>query len=222
VRNDSSYEPGVDSVAGRLLRLLDAEAKSEVILVSPYFVPGQVGMAHLRRLRERGVAMRIVTNATGVSDEPLVGVGYERHRIEMLRLGVRLFEVTSGRLKRDAGLRSVLGSSTGRLHAKLGFVDRQILLAGSLNLDARSALINTEIGVLVRSPELVQQRLAFYRADALTGVYEVRLKPDGQSLEWVGIDPEGDEERLDAEPESNWLLRLKLYLMSLVVPEDQL
>ncbi|SDC80332.1 Phosphatidylserine/phosphatidylglycerophosphate/cardiolipin synthase [Variovorax sp. CF079] len=221
LRNDS-YEPGADSVTGRLIRLLATEAKSEVILVSPYFVPGRVGMAHLRQLRARGVDVRIFTNATGVSDEPLVGAGYEPYRLEMLRLGVRVFEVTSGRLKRDAGLRSVLGSSTGRLHAKLGFVDRKILLAGSLNLDGRSALINTELGLLVRSPGLVAQLLDFYRVDTNVGVYEVRLKPDGQSLEWIGLDPEGEPERLDEEPESTWLLRLKLRLISLFVPEEQL
>jgi len=219
---NASYEPGADTVSGRLIRLLATEAKSEVILVSPYFVPGRVGMEHLRQLRARGVDVRIFTNATGASDEPLVGFGYEPYRLEMLRLGVRVFEVTSGRLKRDAGLRSVLGSSTGRLHAKLGFIDRQILLAGSLNLDARSALINTELGLLVRSPGLVQQLLGFYKVDTNVGVYEVRLKPDGRSLEWVGLDPEGEPERLDEEPESTWLMRLKLRLMFLFVPEDQL
>ena len=221
-RRNASYEPDENTVAGRLLRLLAAEAKSEVILVSPYFVPGRIGIDRLKQLRDRGVAVRIVTNATGVSDEPLVGVGYEPYRVEMLRLGVRLFEVTSGRLKRDDGLRAAFGSSTGRLHAKLGFIDRQVLLAGSLNLDARSALINTEMGLLVRNPELVQRLLAFYRVDAGVGVYEVRLKPDGESLEWVGLDPDGAQERLDAEPESNWLLRLKLRLLGLFIPEDQL
>jgi len=75
---------------------------------------------------------------------------------------------------------------------------------------------------MVRSPELVAQLLDFYRVDTNVGVYEVRLQPDGQRLEWIGLDLDGDPERLDEEPESTWLLRLKLRLMSLFVPEEQL
>jgi putative cardiolipin synthase len=137
----------------------------------------------------------------------------------MLRMGVQVFEVTSARLKRDAQLRNALGSSAGRLHARMGFIDRKTFLVGSMNLDARSAFTNTEIGIVVRSPELVRTLLEIYKVDTNVGVYELRLKPDGRSVEWVGYDPERDE-LLEADPESNWLHRLKLFLLGLLVPED--
>jgi cardiolipin synthase C len=213
-------DPRSDTVAARLLRQL-AQAQSEVVLVSPYFVPGDSGMQRMKQLRERGVSLRVVTNATGTSDEPIVSLGYENRRSEMLRMGVRLYEVSSGRLKRDQRLRSVLGSSTGRLHAKIGFIDRETFVLGSLNLDARSAMINTELGLLVRSPELTRQMMDYYQADTAPGVYEVRLRNGGDNLEWVAHEGDG-EERLDEEPESSWLLRLKLRLMSLFVREDLL
>jgi phosphatidylserine/phosphatidylglycerophosphate/cardiolipin synthase-like enzyme len=115
----------------------------------------------------------------------------------------------------------VLGSSTGRLHAKMGFIDRRLFLAGSLNLDARSALINTEIGVGVESPELVKALLDFYRLESSTGVYELKLQADGHGIRWVGL-RDGREVSEDTEPEYDTWLRFKLWLWSLVVSEELL
>jgi putative cardiolipin synthase len=212
--------PDGNTVAAQLLDMMD-HAQREVLMVSPYFVPGRVGMDGIRRLRERGVSVGLVTNATGSSDEPIVSLGYERHRVEMLRLGVRLYEVSSAQLKRDETLRTVLGSSTGRLHAKMGFIDRRLFLAGSLNLDARSALINTEIGVRVESPELVKALLDFYRLESATGVYELKLQADGHGIRWVGL-RDGREVSEDTEPEYGTWLRFKMWLWSLVVSEELL
>jgi cardiolipin synthase C len=216
----ATYDPPPGTVTEGFVRLL-GEARSEVIVVSPYFIPGKFGMDRMRALRGAGVSLRVVTNAFGASDEPLVNIGYERYRLDMLRMGVQVFEVTSARLKRDTQLRNALGSTAGRLHAKMGFIDRKTFLVGSMNLDARSAHTNTEVGIVVRSPELVHALLEIYKVDSGVGVYEVRIKSDGRNVEWVGYDPERDE-RLEADPESNWLHRLKLFLLGLLVPEDLL
>jgi putative cardiolipin synthase len=103
----------------------------------------------------------------------------------------------------------------------MGFIDRRIFMAGSLNLDARSALINTEVGVGVDSPELVAALMRFYRLESYVGVYELRLKPDGRTIEWVARDASGGESA-GAEPETSAWLRFKLWLMSLFVPEELL
>jgi putative cardiolipin synthase len=219
-RRGAPNAPGSDTVAAQVLHMLD-NAQSEVLMVSPYFVPGKVGMDGIERLRQRGVSVGLVTNATGSSDEPVVSLGYERHRIEMLRLGVRLYEVSSAQLKRDETLRTILGSSTGRLHAKMGFIDRRTFLAGSLNLDARSALINTELGVRVESPEMVKALLDFYRIESSTGVYELKLQDDGRGIRWVGL-RDGREVSEDTEPEYGAWLRFKLWLWSLVISEELL
>jgi cardiolipin synthase C len=219
-RRGDPNAPGGDTVAAQVLGMMEL-AQQEVLMVSPYFVPGKVGMDGLRRMRARGVSVGLVTNATGSSDEPIVSLGYERHRVEMLRLGARLYEVSSAQLKRDETLRTVLGSSTGRLHAKMGFIDRRLFLAGSLNLDARSALINTEIGVRVDSPELVKALLDFYRIESATGVYELKLQKDGRGIRWVGL-RDGREVSEDTEPEYGTWLRFKMWLWSLVVPEELL
>lgn len=219
-RRGTPNAPDRDTVVSHMLSMMD-RAQREVLMVSPYFVPGEIGMNAIRRLRERGVSLSLVTNSTGSSDEPIVSLGYERHRVEMLRLGLRLYEVSSAQLKQDKTLRSALGSSTGRLHAKMGFLDRRIFLAGSLNLDARSALINTELGVKVESPELVKALLDFYRLESQTGVYELKLQDDGHGIRWVGL-RDGREVSEDTEPEYGAWLRFRLWLWSWLVPEELL
>jgi putative cardiolipin synthase len=214
-----------ETVTERYFSLL-REAEREVILISPYFVPGADGLERLRELRARGIEVRVVTNATSSSDEPLVNVGLSRYRVDLLRMGVRLYEVESLRLKRDEQLRGLLGSTAGRLHAKLALIDRQRVLVGSMNVDPRSSRTNTELGIGVRSAELAQRVLSAYRLDAADAVYELRLKPDGDGIEWIGRNgrPGGDlvEEHLDTAPQTGWLQRLRLFLLGLFVPEDLL
>jgi putative cardiolipin synthase len=198
-----------------------SQAQSEVVLFSPYFIPGEDGLERMRHARSRGVAVRIVTNAMAASDEPLVSLDYGHYRTDMLRMGVQLFEISSARLRRDQRVRGVLGSTHGRLHAKLAFVDRQLLLVGSLNFDPRSRLTNTEIGMSVRSAELVRQVMSLYDYASEADVYEVHLTPDGSNVQWVGRNEDG-EERYQSEPESSAWQRMRLFLLSLFVPEDML
>lgn len=209
-----------DTVAARFVSLV-RKTRGELIIFSPYFIPGRIGIEHLREARRQGIDVRVVTNATATSDAPFVNYGYERYRDEMLGMGIRIYELSAARLARDAQLRLAFGSSRGRLHAKMAFVDREIVLVGSMNLDPRSAFINTEIGVAVYSPQLARMILDAYHVDAFAGVYEVRLRDDGRGVQWIGHD-EGGEEVLGEAPEMGAWQRLKLWLMSLFVPEDLL
>ena len=92
-----------------------------------------------------------MTNSLGSTDEPVVHVGYTRYREPMLELGVELYEVSGSRVKKNRRL-NLFGSSLGRLHAKLAVVDKKTLFVGSMNLDPRSATINTELGAVIHSP----------------------------------------------------------------------
>lgn len=209
-----------DTVAERFIALV-RQARGELIIFSPYFIPGRRGIQQLRHAREHGIEVRVVTNATATSDAPIVNYGYERYRDEMLGMGIKIYELSAARLARDAQVRRALGSSRGRLHAKMAFLDRETVLVGSMNLDPRSAFINTEIGVAVRSPELARMILNAYRIDNFAGVYEVRLREDGRGVQWVGHDADGEEVLADPPEMSVWK-RLELWLMSWFVPEDLL
>jgi putative cardiolipin synthase len=208
------------TVTYRFLETL-RKAHKEVLLFSPYFIPGDKGLARLKEARDHGIEVRIVTNALGTSDEPLVNLSYQRYREKMLTMGVQLYELSASRLTHDSDLKRALGSSRGRLHAKMAFVDRTLVLMGSMNMDPRSAYTNTEIGILVKSPELAQRILAAYKADNFSGIYQVRLKDDSTGIEWVGRDEKG-EEVLHDEPDVSPWQRFKLWVLHLFVPEDLL
>ena len=209
-----------DTLTHRFLLQL-GETRQEAVLFSPYFIPGTEALARIGKLRADGVAVRVVTNSLAVSDEPLVNVGLGRHQITLLKMGVDLYELSSNRLKLDRTLKGLFGASTGRLHAKIAFLDRQTVLVGSMNLDPRSASINTEIGVRVESPQLAEMVLAALKVDAFAGVYQVKLRPSGAGVRWIAVDADSPEE-LDVDPDTSAWLRLRLMLLSLFVPESQL
>lgn len=113
-------------------------ARQELVITSPYLVPGEVGMKMLQELRQRGVRVTAMTNSLGSTDEPLVHIGYAAYRERMLALGVDLYEVSGSKVKRNRR-ENLFGASLGRLHAKIAVVDRELLFVGSMNVDPRSA-----------------------------------------------------------------------------------
>ena len=196
------------------------KAQTELVVSSPYLVPGKDGMALIRELRARNVHIAMVTNSLGATDEPVVHLGYYDYRDPMLDLGVELYEISSSRIKRNMR-KNPLGTSLGRLHAKLAVVDRKTIFVGSMNLDPRSATINTELGAVIASPELAGELLRVIDSDRLQSAYRVRRSADGQGHEWT-ITEDGKEMVLTQEPDSTFWLRLKLRVLSPLIPEELL
>lgn len=175
----------------------------------------------MRRARARGVNVQVITNSLADSDEPLVSLAYGQRRPAMLQAGVRLFELSSLRLRRDVALRQALGTSVGRLHAKLGLIDAHLLLVGSMNLDPRSASTNTELALAIDSAALVRLVLGQFQPADPHAAFEVRLAAEGQALEWLGHDAQRDDSR-SSEPGPSWWQRLRLWLLYQLVPDDLL
>jgi len=101
------------------------------------------------------------------------------------------------------------------LHAKTFAVDRSRIFVGSFNFDQRSALLNTEMGLVIESPQLAQRLGAFFDADVPMLAYEVRLAPDESNLEWIERTASG-EKRYDTEPGTSWFLRTRVDVMSIL------
>jgi len=75
-----------------LPRLLEhmSGAKSELVLVSPYFVPTRQGTDLLANIAARGVRVTVLTNSLASTDVTPAYSGYARYRKDLLRAGVRL------------------------------------------------------------------------------------------------------------------------------------
>ena len=148
---------------GRLLReRLGEVAKQvqfELIIVSPYLVPGSAGMKFFEGLRERFVSVRILTNSLASTDVPAVHSGYQAFRAPLLGRGVDLYETRPVPGRPDERSHRSRSPSSGlyALHAKAFVFDRERVFVGSMNLDQRSLHLNTEIGLIIESPELARQ-----------------------------------------------------------------
>jgi cardiolipin synthase C len=171
--------------------------------------------------RQRGIQVLVFTNSLGSTDESLAHAAYARYRPALLRMGIELYEL-GPTLARDAGGFGRFGGSIARLHAKLAVIDRRWLLVGSVNLDSRSALFNTELGVAIDCPPVAIAALRVVAGDAFRSMYHLRLGDDGQRIEWVAVDAEGRLVITPQEPQDDWALRLRLWMQSLFVKEELL
>ena len=135
-----------------------SQSETDLLIVSPYFVPGKAGTEALVAAAQRGVRVRIVTNSLASTDVGAVHAGYKKSRRKLLEGGVELFELkpTVDANTGAAKKLSFSGSSAASLHAKTFMIDRQRVFIGSMNLDPRSVQINTEIGILIENPQLTR------------------------------------------------------------------
>jgi putative cardiolipin synthase len=195
-------------------------SQSEVVLSSPYFVPGTMGVAAFDGLRKRDIKVTVLTNSLASNDEPLVHTGYARYREALLRSGVDLYELSPTRTTQNKRL-MIPGASKGRLHAKTAVVDRRVVFIGSMNLDPRSASRNTELGIIIESPELAKEVLRVIHISKLQSAYRLRLAEDGRGIEWLTMDDD-KEVVLVAEPDTTFLFRLQNWLFAPFVPEQEL
>jgi len=198
-------------------------ANEEIIVSSPYLVPGKPGMKWFNDIAGRKIKMQIMTNSLASTDEPTVHIGYSMYRPEMLKLGIDLYELSSSRVMTNKRQSMLFGKSHARLHAKLVVIDRKLLFIGSMNLDPRSARINTEMGLIIDSPQLAKELLRVIDIDKLQSAYRVRLTKSGACCEWLTFDEEQTGEMiLTTEPDSTFSLRFKTWLFSPFVPEQLL
>lgn len=211
----------VDEVLQGVLAQLDS-AQHDVLVATPYFVPGKEMLSSFASLQEREVAVQVLTNSLSSTTALLAQVGYARHRKRLLTLGLDLREMHANepaRLRQTA-LGSGNGGAHTSLHAKLMVVDRRALIIGSMNMDLRSKLQNTEVALLVDHAALAQEVISEVRSVMNVSAWKVELSNDGQ-LYWRAP-PAADFEDARHEPDASAWLRLLSMLLAPFVPDELL
>ena len=218
----SDLAAGSDTVVEGLLQLI-GQARSDLLVISPYFVPGPDMKQAFAAARGRGVRIRVLTNSLSSNDAPVAHVGYARHREDLLRTGVELYELRSEQASVSNAFGSSgsgsLGESRSMLHSKVLVLDGRLLVVGSMNLDLRSQLQNTEIALLVRSAELSRAASAQIERGMREGSWRVEL--DGGSLVWRAPEGSGLKDT-STEPDASLTLRLLLRLFGPLAPDQLL
>jgi putative cardiolipin synthase len=219
-------------VQGTLLRKRLGQAirdvKSELDIVSPYLVPGDGGMRLLEDLRARGVRVRVLTNSLASTDMPIVHAGYRHYRNRMLEHDIELYEVRPLPGAPDTGGGSLTSPSSGQfaLHAKVFLLDGTRLFIGSMNFDRRSLRLNTEIGLLIDSPDLARQVTARFNEIAQpANCYVVALRSadqNGRRATTWRTEEQGKNIESTTEPMTDLIRGIKTDLLTLLPIDDLL
>jgi cardiolipin synthase C len=218
IASESSPDEEV-TIANNLAALMRS-ATQELIVISPYFVPGDDGVALFAKLVGEGVHIRILTNSLASTDSPLVHNGYSRYRVALLKLGVELSEVRP-KLGQKRARFHPFRSSTASLHAKALVIDQKTVFIGSMNMDARSARINSELGLVIRSAEIARQVTSLLDDISADGSYKLQLVGHSNQIEWSSGEP-GAEKRWFTDPETTRLQRFTLKMLAPFAPEELL
>jgi len=167
-----------------LIKALEG-ARSSVLIQSPYLILPNGGIDLLSELHQRGVQIRISTNSLASTDNLPAFCGYFKQRPRLLKAGVELYEykphphIQTELVERYPRLASK--NPVFALHAKSMVIDDTRIFIGTFNLDPRSANLNTEVGVLIESPELGAQ---------LTRSIERDIRPENSWRTTPGFYPE--------------------------------
>ncbi len=199
--------------------------EKELIIISPYFVPGHEGVQFFKSLTDKGVRVKILTNSLSSNDVAIVHAGYARYREDLLQCGVELYEMNKKltraqrKEKKGAG-----GSSKASLHAKVFVLDRKQVFIGSLNLDPRSFYENSEIGLVLESTEIAETMAMNFDRDITRHTFTLELKKDddgNEELLWHGYEDDKPV-TFDVDPYTSFWRRFGVGFMGLLPIESQL
>jgi putative cardiolipin synthase len=201
------------SMTSVYLQQMVTSATTELIVVSPYFVPQMNGVRFFGSLVEKGVRVVIISNSLASTNHSSVHAVYARYRKPLLEQGVELYELRPNLATSNTATKRTL-------HSKVATADRTKMFVGSFNLDPRSLYLNTEMGMAVESPELAGS-MALSILDSLPDIaYRLRLS-ERRRLEWLLSAASGDEV-ITTEPQTTWWRRFKTKLLSFLPIESQM
>ncbi len=184
------------------------QTKKELTIISAYFIPSKTLISSLQTLIKNGVRIRVLTNSLASIDVTAAFTGYECYRLQLLRMGIELYEFRAKPTYQNATHSKPAFLS---LHAKSIIYDNDSVYVGSLNLDPRSECLNTEIGLFVNSAKLSQS------------IYQTFMHKLNKGDYWqVKIDPHGDlfwqhgDNIINTEPSRGLWQRISKNLYSLL------
>ncbi|HGF5258975.1 TPA: phospholipase D family protein [Vibrio parahaemolyticus] len=209
-----------DKVIGHHSQLVDnlvellKNVESSFELISPYFIPTKAGAKALIDAAKRGVKITVVTNSLASNDVIAVHGWYTKYRKELLKSGIKLWEIKStAKIKNKWNF---TGSSRASLHAKMITIDNKILFVGSMNWDPRSAILNTEMAVVIEQVEFVNEFLSSLPVQLRDNAYLLSIH--NENVLWTDLKT-GEE--YNSEPKANSFHRLGAWFSS-VLPIEAL
>lgn len=200
----------------RDVKELLAQARGEVLLSSPYLIPDRDLVQELAALVARGVRVRILTNSLASNSHVIAHTGYKKWRRALLRAGVELYEMRARPAILEYFVTPPVEADKLALHAKAIVVDGRWTFVGSPNIDPRSMVVNTEVGMAIDSRDFAADVAAIIEQDMRPeNAWRVTLDQRGW-LHWAR-----GRQRLDREPAEGFGQRAEDFFLNLLPIKNQ-
>lgn len=131
------------------------QADGDVIFHTPYILCNSYMLDRLREVCASGKSVTMMTNSVANNGNPFGAADYDIYKQKVLDTGVQILEY-------DKGV---------SYHGKCFVIGEELSAVGSFNWDMRSAYLDTELMLIVDSPELNRQMREYmsgYEEDALS------------------------------------------------------
>jgi phosphatidylserine/phosphatidylglycerophosphate/cardiolipin synthase-like enzyme len=176
LRDDCGRKKQPGAITDEILKLV-ANARSSIILESPYLVISDHLDEALAQAQSRGVHVVILTNSLASTDQILVYGGYQNQKKWLLARGIEIWEFAGPK----------------HLHAKSALIDGCVSIIGSYNFDHRSEHLNTETAVVTCDPCVADDLIASM-AENFGNSWQIG--PDGKPLHSNQRHPGADKRKL--------------------------
>ena len=121
-------------------------AEKEVLIATPYFIPGESIMDSIRAAALGGVVVKLLV--PGKSDSILVNAAARSHYADLLKSGVEVYFYKKG-----------------FLHSKTMVVDRKVSIVGTANMDYRSFDLNFEVNAIIYDADFSEELATIFMDD---------------------------------------------------------
>ncbi|AOS98149.1 Major cardiolipin synthase ClsA [Microbulbifer aggregans] len=214
-------EVPIEEYPGYQLAKIIRELEQKIEISNAYLIPGEPGMNLFTELVERGIEVEVLTNGISSTDTAMAHGAYSRYRKPLLSAGVRLWELKPS-AEREGRLHWFSHKSQSTLHAKTFVLDGDRGFVGSINLDSRSMILNTEIGVLIEN-EAINSQLHDLFKEWVSPESAWRLKLDSSGdITWRAEDETGKEIIENKDPNSTWWQRFLSGILAYLPVESQI
>lgn len=168
-KNSNKILLGGGGLTTQKLAQLVANAKTQIVIQSPYLVMSDAAKSLFKQAVKRGVRVRINTNSLASTDNLQAFSGYRNQRNSLTKMGIEIYEYKPDPQIKQQLLKQASSQNdqlpTFAIHAKTMVVDNETVYIGTFNFDPRSENLNTEVGVIVRNPSLAESVLNAIETD---------------------------------------------------------
>ncbi len=162
---------------------LTSHMSRDVLISAPYLILDDDDIDWIASQVNAGARYRILTNSLYANDVLIAQYAYANQRKDLLRAGVELYELKSGPRRLTLASHKSRRTQRHSLHAKLAIYEQRAVAIGSFNADPRSRHLNTEVGLLIHSPDLARAATRFIEK-AMQGENSYRVSLEQQGIYW--------------------------------------